>query len=173
MSELYLGEMDEVLQKEFNKHFHSEKAAVYNFLNPSDVHPDIEKLLNTDVMINDFSVYDEEYEITGYYPQDVFSMCCNATAWAILQMKKNNSEMLNDVKVIDGNFGWMEHTWLVYKDKYYIDLTLAQFKKDAPKIAILEVNDDVKTEERQDIFSTNPKYREWGREDVEEWTKHL
>jgi len=172
MNEPYLGD-DDILQKEFNKYFKKEKEAVYNFLNPSDIHPDIEKFLNTEIMINDFGVYDEEYETTGYYPQDVFSMCCNAAAWVILQLRNKKSQMLKDIKVIDGNFGWMEHTWLIYKDKYYIDLTLAQFKKDAPKIAILEVSDEIKTEERQDFFNTNPMYREWGREDTEEWIKHL
>jgi hypothetical protein len=143
------------------------KKAVYNFV--SSPHPDIEKYLNPEIMINDFTVYDEEYEVTGSYYEDVCSMCRNATAWAILQLQNKHSEILNDLEIVDGNFGWMEHTWLVYKGKYYIDLTLAQFKQDAPKLAILEVSDDIRTEKRMDVLSDNHKYREWGRTPIVEW----
>jgi hypothetical protein len=96
-------------------------------------------------------------------------MCRNATAWAILKLQNEDSEILNDLEIADGNFGWMEHTWLVYKGKYYIDLTLAQFKQDAPKLAILEVSDDIRTEKRMTVLSMNHKYREWGRTPILEW----
>jgi hypothetical protein len=173
-NELYLGE-DDRLQNAFDKHFKKEKEAVYNFLKPSDIHPDIEKFLDIDKMLQYFKENDEDgdFEITENYSFNVCTMCNNASAWAILQFKNNKSEILKELKVIEGNFGWMEHTWLIYKDKYYIDLTLAQFKREAPKIAVLEVNDEIKTDERQDFFHTNPKYREWGRETTEEWILHL
>lgn len=163
------NEIDTGLEEMWNDLVGDKTKAVYNFV--SSPHPDIEKYLNPEVMINDFTVHDEDYEVTGSYCKDVCTMCRNATAWAILKLRDGHSEMLNDLEIIDGNFGFMEHTWLVYKSKYYIDLTLAQFKQDAPKLAILEVSDDVRTEKRQGLFNDSPKYREWGRTSIEKWIR--
>lgn len=152
----------------------SEKAE-FNFIQPSVLHKDLAIIFDPDKMIEDLSIIEDDidFEFTGDYAQDVCSLCKNATAWAIIQLEKTSSEIKNDIKIIDGNFGWGEHTWLIYKDRYYIDLTLAQFLNYAPKLSILEVSDKIRTEHRSTLFDSVEKYREWGRETIEEWKQHL
>jgi hypothetical protein len=49
---------------------------------------------------------------------------------------------LQDVQIIDGLVGETPHTWLLLGNKYYVDMTLAQFTPlSIPEIAILTIED--------------------------------
>ena len=79
----------------------------------------------------------DKIEIVGNYAIDCGSMCEYACLYIgmLLYGKKLKGEMV----VYYGNFGFWEHYWIGYKveeKEYFIDLTLCQFVKNAPKLAI-------------------------------------
>ena len=79
----------------------------------------------------------EGEHITGDYRIDVVSMCEYACLY--ITMMLSDKELEGDMKVYYGEFNFMGHFWIGYLYKgqeYFIDLTLKQFKSNAPKLAI-------------------------------------
>ena len=78
-------------------------------------------------------------DITGNYSIDVCSMCEYSCCWIISESIKQG---FTDLCVCSGNYGYGEHFWISYKD-WFIDLTLAQFIPNAPKLSITKRSEAV------------------------------
>jgi hypothetical protein len=117
--------------------------------------------------INKFLEVIDRYEqpITGNYSQDISSMCEYFVYWAAHQLidKKLDGKLF----VAEGYFGFADHNWLYYsvkdKDKtskkLFIDFTLAQFIKDAPKFAIVDSKESSDETTYRGYHMT--PYKEW------------
>ena len=93
---------------------------------PFEINPD--KFIDWIASVSE-EIYPENYGMT------VCTMCEYAVLWV--------SKLATDVdfpeerlKICSGYYGFAEHYWLLLDDKYIIDLTLAQFENDSPKLAI-------------------------------------
>ena len=73
-----------------------------------------------------------EHEGWGEYFRDASGNCEWSCVYIIKLAIENN---FNDLCVCYGNYGFGEHYWISYKD-WFIDLTLAQFKPEAPHLSI-------------------------------------
>lgn len=79
----------------------------------------------------------EGEEVTDDYKYNVSKMCEMSCLY--IAMLLSNKELESVPVIYYGNFGFWEHFWIGYVWKgqeYFVDLTLAQFKDDAPKLAI-------------------------------------
>ena len=79
----------------------------------------------------------EQQDITGDYVQDVSSMCEYSCLYTAMMLAEAKLESVPTIYY--GNFGFWEHYWIGYiwkGQEYFVDLTLAQFVKTAPKLAI-------------------------------------
>lgn len=86
---------------------------------------------------------EENDDIIGNYREDVSSMCEYSCLY--LSMLFVNKKLDGELKIYNGNYGFWEHYWMGYKckgDLYFIDLTLMQFEKDAPKLSITKVDEN-------------------------------
>lgn len=77
----------------------------------------------------------------GEYHEAVSSMCEYSCLWVCgkLKDKYKQGKLKGELYVCYGNFGFWEHYWIGYKMngiEYFLDLTLAQFRKESPKLAI-------------------------------------
>lgn len=66
------------------------------------------------------------------------------------------------IYIYEGFFQNQHHSWIEFKD-YFIDITLAQFIKDAPKISVLKKQDVLNEKDYQmdvyhDFFRTSKKH---------------
>lgn len=68
------------------------------------------------------------------YHNDVYELCKNAVAYMLLKIR--DTLFLYQVEVVEGSFKGKHHAWL-RAGKYYVDLTLAQFIPEAPKLVVL------------------------------------
>lgn len=86
-----------------------------------------------------------EEKLTGNYIYDCSSMCEYSCLYSAMMLYDKN--LKGELKIYYGRFGGWEHYWLGYKIneiEYFIDLTLKQFIKDAPMLAItLSENNEV------------------------------
>ena len=99
-------------------------------------------------------------EVTGDYGWDVASMCEYSCLY-ICQLLYNK-KLKGELTVCLGNFGFGEHYWMQYEidgEKYYIDLTLQQFRGEAPRLAITKA------------FEHPKAYRMWGDDGKGEYYK--
>jgi hypothetical protein len=83
-----------------------------------------------------------ESEVKGEYAQAVNSMCEYSCLWVCgkLQERYNKGELKGELYVCYGKFGFWEHYWIGYKIdgvEYFLDLTLAQFRKESPRFSVL------------------------------------
>jgi len=78
--------------------------------------------------LKDMKKYGVIKEISGDYATDCCSLCRNATAWLLQDLK-----YFPGVKVVEGRVDGYPHTWLKVGD-YYLDYTLAQFKESKPVV---------------------------------------
>ena len=124
--------------------------------NPTQTHKELEFLnikfdfeIDPDHFIQWLGV--EFGDISGNYAYDVTSMCEYSVLY--MGMMLYGKKLKNIPKIYYGKFGipnlghW-EHYWLGYmweEKEYFIDLTLKQFLKDAPKLAISEALNDRST----------------------------
>lgn len=96
---------------------------------------------------------DCELDASLPYSKAVTKACRKATMYVLYTVtQKNNADvsLLDGLRVCDGFVGDTPHTWLMYRDKYYVDMTLAQFSTlGIPKVAILPVD------LAQDIYTVN------------------
>lgn len=79
----------------------------------------------------------EGQDVGSSYKNDVSSMCEYACLY--IAMMFYNKELESEPVIYCGNFGFWEHYWIGYVWKgqeYFVDLTLAQFVDDSPKLAI-------------------------------------
>lgn len=105
--------------------------------------PELDFTLSPDKFIDWLEEVDDE-PITGNYAMDVCTMCEYACLWICRQVWEK--KLSGELYVCDGYYNMSEHYWMSYKidDKeYFIDLTLAQFKRDAPKLSIVEANKSI------------------------------
>jgi hypothetical protein len=75
--------------------------------------------------------------ITGDYSQDTFNLCGDASVWLankLITKEKDIFITVGDFKHLDH---WTDHLWVEW-DEFIIDLTLAQFISNSPKIAVVE-----------------------------------
>lgn len=73
----------------------------------------------------------------GDYAEAVTSNCEYSCLW--ICGKLMNMKLQGEMFVCYGKFGFWEHYWISYAYKgreYFLDLTLAQFVKDAPRFAV-------------------------------------
>lgn len=82
----------------------------------------------------------EDDEISGEnYSHDVSSMCEYGCLY--IAMMLNGQKLQNEPLIYYGKFGFFEHFWIGYvfnREEYFIDLTLQQFRKDAPKFSVIK-----------------------------------
>jgi len=79
----------------------------------------------------------EGEELTGDYQHDVSRMCEYSCLY--IAMMLSNMELESTPMLYYGNFGFWEHYWIGYiwkGQEYFVDLTLSQFIKTAPKLAV-------------------------------------
>jgi hypothetical protein len=91
----------------------------------------------------------------GEYAQAVSSNCEYSCLWICGKLK--DKLLQGDMQVCYGKFGFWEHYWISYTYKgreYFLDLTLAQFMKDAPRFAV------TLAENSQDDTTYNDIYKE-------------
>ena len=69
------------------------------------------------------------------YCYSVTSMCEYSCLYICQKALKNNFDPTR-LKICYGNYGWGEHYWMMLDDEWFVDLTLAQFIPDAPRLAI-------------------------------------
>lgn len=103
---------------------------------------ELKKILYT-IDMNEF-FRDCELDSSLRYKQAVTKACRKATMYILYAVtQKNNAgrNLLDSLQVCDGLVGNTPHTWLVYRDLYYVDMTLTQFTPlEIPKIAILPIS---------------------------------
>jgi hypothetical protein len=97
------------------------------------------ELLNPIKFLKDMKKLGELDEITKNYSYDCCQLCHNAIAWGLKQLK--DTLYFYEIEVCYGKVGYGEHSWFKLGD-YYIDLTLAQFVRTAPKLAITLIKDN-------------------------------
>ena len=79
----------------------------------------------------------EGEDITGEYARDVSSMCEFSCLYTAMMLK--DRKLKGELRIHYGSFGFFEHYWMGYTyegREYFIDLTLQQFCKSAPKLAV-------------------------------------
>lgn len=91
------------------------------------------KKINPDKFLEDMLKVGELGFISENYSDDCFHLCRNSVAWIIKQLL--HEYYVYDIKIIEGYFDHKDHCWIQLGD-YYIDMTLAQFANNCPKIAI-------------------------------------
>lgn len=79
--------------------------------------------------------------LTGNYNIDVTRMCKFACYYILLEAKKYNFN-LKRLKHCSGYYGIANHDWMLLDNKYIIDLTLQQFEINAPKLAIIDIQNE-------------------------------
>ena len=85
----------------------------------------------------------EDFEDDKDYSFNVASMCEYSCLYVAMMLHKK--QLKGDLKIMCGNFGFWEHYWLKYTlngVSYYLDLTLQQFIREAPKFSITIANED-------------------------------
>ena len=78
-----------------------------------------------------------EHEGWEEYYMNSSSNCEWSCVYVLMIALEQKFENFN---VCVGNYGFWEHYWISYKD-WFIDLTLAQFKKEAPRLSITKRNE--------------------------------
>ncbi|PLS19266.1 hypothetical protein CVD28_02310 [Bacillus sp. M6-12] len=95
------------------------------------------------------------------YNEAVFKACRKASMYVIYSIShklRMGKFKLQDIQICDGFVGNTPHTWLLFKNELYLDLTLAQFTHlPIPEIAILPVDLS------QDLYQVNHTFswQEW------------
>ena len=111
------------------------------FLKPGELDEYLEKAISPEKFLKEMVKVGEIENKTKNYGADVEGLCRNATAWTILKISDYYPTSM--MKVIDGTWHGKDHTWLQL-EKFYIDLTLAQFvpkEADCPKLAMCKRED--------------------------------
>lgn len=121
---------------------------------------DLVKKLNPNKFLKDMIDCKELDEITNNYSYDCCQLCHNSIAWALKQL--HGSLYFYSIEVAYGRFVFGEHSWLKLGD-YYIDLTLAQFRNEAPKIAITLVTEGIENGYRPSSITSAD---EWIKEEM-------
>ena len=133
-----MTELEEVFEGVKANSFFRPFTTSLQYINPAEVDENFSIIFCPDEMLKYLEERCDE-DITDNYSYNVCSMCNNAVAWCLLRMRQYMYGLDRDVQIIEGKFGAFEHTWLLWDDKYFIDLTLAQFiKEDTPKLAITD-----------------------------------
>ncbi len=91
----------------------------------------------------------------GEYPEAVNSNCEYSCLWICGKLKEKS--LKGDMKVCYGKFGFWEHYWISYTyegREYFLDLTLAQFRKDAPRFAVTFAENSQGITTYNDIYYT-------------------
>jgi len=96
------------------------------------------KLLDPKKFISDMVMCGEIELPTGDYGKDCSFLCHTSVAWMLLQIEK--TPYFNAVKVCRGWCAGWEHSWLKFGE-YYLDITLTQFEKEAPPLAIVRFDE--------------------------------
>jgi hypothetical protein len=81
----------------------------------------------------------DSFEITGIYSQDVACECEFSCLYMALLLDDMTFE--KEPVIYDGSFGFWDHFWTAFfidGKEYFVDMTLAQFMPEAPKVAITE-----------------------------------
>lgn len=119
----------------------------------------LKQILHT-IDMNEF-YRDCELDASLPYNQAINKACRKATMYmlyAVSQKASAGISLLDTLSVCDGLVGDTPHTWLMYQDRYYVDMSLAQFTTlEIPKIVILPVH------LAKDIYRINHVFtwREW------------
>lgn len=101
--------------------------------------PDLGLDINPDKFIKWLEIEHPDLVHAENYAQAVGSMCEYSCLYLAMLFRLTPEE--KKFKLIPGNYGFWEHYWMEYTHEgktYIIDLTLQQFQKDAPKLAIIE-----------------------------------
>jgi hypothetical protein len=104
------------------------------YIDESNVDLPIE--INPDEFISWLGEIGEEVYLDNY-GMTVCSMCEYSVAWVSKLLEVSNVPV-SRLKICEGSFGYGDHFWFILDDKYFVDLTLAQFKSDAPRLAIID-----------------------------------
>jgi len=86
----------------------------------------------------------EDDDIHGDYGKDVSTMCKFGCLY--IGMLLYNSVLDSELMLHKGTYGIFEHYWIGYRyngNYYYIDLTLKQFDKSSPKLAIINASENI------------------------------
>lgn len=108
----------------------------YDFINP-----ELDFEINPDKFIDWLKI--EGQSVSEDYAESVSEMCEYSCLY--LAMKFMLLKPKGEVKLVYGKFGFWGHWWVEYTyngKTYILDLTLKQFVKDAPKLAITEASYD-------------------------------
>jgi hypothetical protein len=81
-------------------------------------------------------------EKRGDYDRAVSSMCEYSCLWVCGKLKERyeGAKLKGKLSVYYGKFGFWEHYWIGYEIdgvEYYVDLTLAQFRRESPKLSVM------------------------------------
>ncbi len=142
--------------------FFPKKRILLDYIDLSRLEPVMGKVLEPQKFLEDMLARGEIGEITGDYARDSSLLCENSVAWALLKMREY-PEIYARMKVAYGSFYSpglpirMEHYWLVLTTRegqdYYVDLTLKQFIREAPELAVMKAHSDETTYEVWGIVS--------------------
>lgn len=116
-----------------------------------------EKKLPFEINPTDFiewlsSIGEEIYE--DNYGMSVTSMCEYSCLW-ITKLAYNIAFDPSRLKVCYGSYGFGEHYWIMLDDEYFIDLTLMQFRRDSPELAITKKEEALGDTAYSKNFSTS------------------
>lgn len=95
----------------------------------------------------------------GDYGYSVCGMCEYACLW-ISKLAHNAKIDHKILSVCCGNYGYSDHFWIMLDDKYFIDLTLKQFRSDAPMLSITKIDKAVSSTSYNEGFSIQT-YKEY------------
>jgi hypothetical protein len=158
MNNIDIGEMqfdfDEFRNRNNPLDMFTTKKYNIKFYQPKDFLIFLDKI-NPDKFIEDMLKLEELDYISGNYTEDCFHLCRNAVAWIYKQL--SDEYYIDQFKIIEGYFDHKDHCWMQVGD-YILDLTLAQFVKNAPKIAITKASNK--------LYNSCEVY-----EDVKEWLR--
>lgn len=161
------------LKAKFN--FNPPKPPEFNYHKPENIHKDLASILDPKKFLTRMIEIGELDKISDNYSKDCFMLCNCSVAWAISQLMKH-PKIFKNIQIVEGSFkrnvggaflSSGEHWWLLYKDStksFYIDLTLAQFIKKAPQLAIVDAIDSDLSYTTYETYSPNEYVKKLQRE---------
>lgn len=103
------------------------------------IKPDLDFEINPDHFMRWLEMEFKDEPLMGDYQTDCASMC--EYACLFVGMLLHEKELKGEMEIMYGKFGFWEHYWLRYTldgEAYFLDLTLKQFVKDAPKFSVVK-----------------------------------
>lgn len=108
------------------------------FIQNSDIEEELSEILNPSLFLQEMKEWGTLEEICDDYSSNVYNLCMNSVAWIIKQLL--HSFYIYDLTVVEGEFRGKHHCWIEIGD-CYLDLTISQFIPEAPKFAVISIED--------------------------------